>query len=85
MTNNGPYSAPNVVLTDTLDPNLTYQSATKSQGSSIRSGNVVTFSFGSLGVGQSVTATVTAAASEDGNLNNSAAVTEQHPGSDYEQ
>ena len=75
VTNNGPYSAPNVVLTDTLDPNLTYQSATKSQGSSTRSGNVVTFSFGSLGVGQTVTATVTAAASEDGNLNNSASVT----------
>ena len=75
VTNNGPYSAPNVVLADTLDPSLTYQSATKSQGSSSLSGNVVTFSFGSLGVGQSVTATVTAAASEDGNLNNSAAVT----------
>ena len=74
VTNNGPYSAPNVVLADTLDPNLTYQSVTKSQGTSTRSGNVVTFSFGSLGVGQSVTATVTAVASEDGNLNNSAAV-----------
>ena len=74
VTNNGPYSAPNVVLTDTLDPNLAYVSATKSQGSSSRSGNVVTFSFGSLGVGQTVTATVTAQAIEDGNLNNSASV-----------
>jgi uncharacterized repeat protein (TIGR01451 family) len=74
VTNNGPYSAPNVVLTDTLDPNQAYVSATKSQGSSSRSGNVVTFSFGSLGVGQTVTATVTAQAIEDGNLNNSAAV-----------
>ena len=35
----------------------------------------MTFSFGSLGVGQSATATVTVVASEDGNLNNSAAVT----------
>ena len=75
VTNSGPYSAPNVVLTDTLDANLTYVSATKSQGSSTRSGNVVTFSFGSLGVGQTVTATVTAQAGEDGSLNNSASVT----------
>jgi uncharacterized repeat protein (TIGR01451 family) len=75
VINNGPYSAPNVVLADTLDPSLSYQSATKSQGSSTLSGNVVTFSFGSLGVGQSVTATVTVVASDDGNLNNSAAVT----------
>ena len=33
VTNNGPFSAPNVVLSDTLDPNLAYVSATKSQGS----------------------------------------------------
>ena len=74
VTNNGPYSTPGVVLTDVLDANLSYSSSTKSQGSSSHSGSVITFSFGSLGVGQSVTATVTAQAIEDGNLTNVATV-----------
>jgi uncharacterized repeat protein (TIGR01451 family) len=70
VTNNGPTSATNVVLTDTLDANLKYASATKSQGSFTQSGSVVTFSFGTIAVGQTVTATVTAQATEDGNLTN---------------
>ncbi len=75
VTNNGPSTATNVVLTDTLDPNLAYVSATKSQGSVTHSGSVVTFSFGTVAVGQTVTATVTAQALEDGSLTNAASVT----------
>ncbi len=75
VTNNGPTAATNVVLTDTLDPNLKYVSATKSQGSFTHSGSTVTFSFGTLAVGQTVTATVTAQALEDGNVTNAASVT----------
>jgi uncharacterized repeat protein (TIGR01451 family) len=74
VTNNGPYSAPNVVLTDVLGANLSYGSSTKSQGSSSRSGSTLTFNFGSLGVGQTVTATVTAQAIDSGNLTNTATV-----------
>ena len=62
VTNNGPTTATNVVLTDTLDANLKYVSATKSQGTVTHSGSVVTFSFGTVAVGQTVTATVTAQA-----------------------
>ncbi len=75
VTNNGPTTATNVVLTDTLDANLNYVSATKSQGTSTRSGSVVTFSFGSISVGQTVTATVTAESIDSGHLTNAASVT----------
>jgi PKD repeat protein len=74
VTNKGPYSAPGVVLTDVLDANLSYVSASKSQGASSRSGSVVTFNFGSLGVGQTVTASVTAQAIDSGNLTDTATV-----------
>lgn len=72
VTNNGPDAAPGVVLTDTLDPNLKFVSATTGQGTFSQSGGVVTFSVGTVAVGQTVTATVTAQALEDGNLTNSA-------------
>ncbi len=79
VTNNGPSTATNVVLTDTLDASLKYISATKSQGSVAHSGSVLTFSFGTVGVGQTVTATVTAQAVEDGNLSNAASVASSVP------
>jgi uncharacterized repeat protein (TIGR01451 family) len=75
VTNNGPSNATNVVLTDTLGANLNYVSATKSQGTFSQSGSTVTFSIGSVAVGQTVTATVTAQTLEDGNLTNTATVT----------
>jgi uncharacterized repeat protein (TIGR01451 family) len=75
VTNNGPTTATNVVLTDSLGVNLSYISATKSQGSVTRTGSVVKFSFGTVAVGQTVTATVTAQAMEDGSLSNTASVT----------
>jgi uncharacterized repeat protein (TIGR01451 family) len=75
VTNNGPTTAMNVVLTDTLGANLKYVSATKSQGTFTQSGSTVTFSFGTFAIGQTVTATVTAQSTEDGNLTNSVSVT----------
>ncbi len=75
VTNNGPTSTSNVVLTDTLDPNFRYVSSTKSTGTVTQSGNVVTFSFGSLAVGQTVTASVTAQAGEVGNYTDTATAT----------
>ena len=75
MTNGGPGSATGVVLTDTLGANLRFVSATTSQGSFSQSGSVVTFNTGDIGIGATVTVTVTAQALEDGNLTNSAAAT----------
>jgi uncharacterized repeat protein (TIGR01451 family) len=75
VTNAGPNSAPNTVLTDNLDPNSKFVSATISQGTFSQSGGVITFSFGTLTSGQTVTATVTAQAAEDGTLTNSSSVT----------
>ena len=72
MTNNGPSAATKVVLTDTLGANLAFNSASASQGSYKQSGSVVTFSLGTIAVGQTATVTVWAQATEDGNLSNTA-------------
>jgi Domain of unknown function DUF11 len=62
-------------MTDTLGANLKYVSATKSQGSVTQTGSNVTYSFGTVAVGQTVTGTVTVQTLEDGNLTNFASVT----------
>jgi uncharacterized repeat protein (TIGR01451 family) len=74
VTNNGPNNAQGVVLTDTLDPNLTFVSAYTPQGTFTESSGVVTFSLGTINNGGMVIATVTAQAIEDGNLTDSATV-----------
>jgi uncharacterized repeat protein (TIGR01451 family) len=61
VTNNGFSRATNVVATDTLDPNPKYVSATSGQGTFTQSGSKVTFSFGTIAVGHTVAATLTAA------------------------
>jgi uncharacterized repeat protein (TIGR01451 family) len=49
VTNNGPSTAAGVVLTDTLDPNVTFGSATATQGPApTRSGQVITANIGTL-------------------------------------
>jgi hypothetical protein len=70
-----PNNAPGVVLTDTLGANLTFVSATTTQGTFTQSGGVVTFSLGTVAFGATITATVTAQATEDGSLSDSASVT----------
>jgi hypothetical protein len=80
VTNNNstyPNNAPGVVLTDTLGANLIFVSATTSQGTFTQSGGVVTFSLGTVNYSPTatITATVTAQATEDGNLSDSASVT----------
>ena len=75
VRNAGPSNATNVVLTDTLDANLKYVSSTRSQGTLKQSGNVLKFTLGSLAVGQVATITITARATEDGNLTNAASAT----------
>jgi uncharacterized repeat protein (TIGR01451 family) len=79
VTNGGPNAASNTVLTDTLDPNMKFVSATTSQGSISHSGSVVTFTIGTVNNGGTVTATVTVQATEDGSLTNSGSVTSSTP------
>jgi uncharacterized repeat protein (TIGR01451 family) len=77
VTNNNssyPNNAPGVVLTDTLGSNLSFVSATTSQGTISQSGGVITVSLGTVAFGGTATVTVTAQATEDGNLSNSALV-----------
>jgi uncharacterized repeat protein (TIGR01451 family) len=67
-------SGTGVVLTDTLGANLSYVSATASQGAFSQSGGVVTFTLGTLAPGAAATLTVTAKATEDGTVTNAASV-----------
>jgi uncharacterized repeat protein (TIGR01451 family) len=70
-------SGTGVVLTDTVGSNLSYVpgSATTTQGTISQSGSVVTFTIGTIAPGATDTLTVTAQATEDGTLTNSASVT----------
>jgi uncharacterized repeat protein (TIGR01451 family) len=79
VTNNGPAAATGVSMTDTLGSLLNYQSATVSQGTFSQSGGVVTFSIGGIASGGTVTATVTAQATEDGSTSDAASVTSTSP------
>ncbi len=74
VTNNGPNGATGVSLADTLAANLRFVGATTTQGSFTQSGGAVTFNFGDIALGATVTATVTAQALEDGSLSDSASV-----------
>jgi uncharacterized repeat protein (TIGR01451 family) len=72
--NAGPDAATNTVLTDTLGALLNFVSATSSQGTFSQSAGVVTFSIGTIASGGTVTATVTAQATEDGTNTDAAVV-----------
>ena len=58
VTNNGPVTAPNVVLTSTLPPNVSFISA--SQGATVANGNTIICNLGNLAVGASATVTINA-------------------------
>jgi uncharacterized repeat protein (TIGR01451 family) len=79
VTNAGPSSATAVLLTDTLPSNLSYKSATVSQGTISVSGGVVTFSAGTVASGGTVTASVTALVTEDGSTSDTATVSSGSP------
>ena len=67
-----------VTLTDTLPANVTFVSATASQGTFTQSGSTVTFALGTVALGGSATATITVrptAAAAGTTLTNSATVT----------
>ncbi len=85
VANNGPSTATNVQLTDTLPPEVEFVSATTTQGSVSHAAGVVTGALGSVPVGGSVTVTVTTrvAANAAGTITNRAVVsspeTESNP------
>jgi uncharacterized repeat protein (TIGR01451 family) len=75
ITNNGFANATDVVVTDTLGAGLQYSSASTAQGTFTQSGSVITFSLGSLAVGQKITVSVTALAQQVGTVVDTATVT----------
>jgi uncharacterized delta-60 repeat protein/uncharacterized repeat protein (TIGR01451 family) len=58
VTNRGPVSATNVVLTDTLPSGVTYVGSTASNGTANQSGGVVTDNVGTLASGATATLTI---------------------------
>ncbi len=75
VSNAGPFPAINVSLSDTLHGSVTFVSASTTQGTFTQTGTNVTFSLGTLTVGQSVTATITVRPTQPGEITNSATVT----------
>jgi uncharacterized repeat protein (TIGR01451 family) len=81
VKDNGPSAATGVTLTDTLPTgNVSYQSATPSQGTCSASGATVTCPLGSLAVAGTATVTVRVTATKEGkNVQNKASATGGQP------
>jgi uncharacterized repeat protein (TIGR01451 family) len=75
VDNNGPDTATGVTLSDTLPSNVTYVSATSTQGTCSKSGSTVTCSIGTLANGASATVTIVVTPTTAGTINNTATVT----------
>jgi len=72
--NAGPSSATGVQVNDTLPQNVTYDSATPSQGTCLQSLGVVTCALGSLASGQDATVAVKVRPQATGSITNQASV-----------
>ena len=75
VDNNGPSSAPEVVVTDTLPTDVTFVSATPNQGSCSHTSGTVTCNLGTLADGASATVTILVIPSTLGALSNTVNVT----------
>ncbi len=77
VTNNGPSTATNVVVTDTLPSTLTFGSGNSTVGTVTNTGNAVTANVGTLASGASATITLntTVASTATGTITNTANVT----------
>jgi uncharacterized repeat protein (TIGR01451 family) len=74
VTNNGPGSAPAVVLTDTLPAGSTFVSATPSVGSCAQASGTVTCQLGTLANGATATVNIAVKRSTPGTITNTASV-----------
>jgi uncharacterized repeat protein (TIGR01451 family) len=74
VTNNGPAIATNVTVTDTLPLQVSYVSATSSQGTCSQTGGTVTCSVGIMNSGATATITITVTAVTRGSVTNTASV-----------
>ena len=72
VTNNGPFAATGVVLTNLLSANANYVSSTTSQGSGSSDG--VLFNLGSMPYGSNAVITVTVSSTTTGNITDTATV-----------
>ena len=79
VTNNGPSAATNVIVTHILPDNVTFVSATPSQGSYSQQGNVVTFSVGPLAVRDTVTLTTVVQPTVAGTIYSTATASSEQP------
>ncbi len=75
VTNNGPASATNVTVTDTLPSPLTYLSSTSTQGSCSEAGGVVTCLLGTMANAGTVTISILTIPGAPGVISNTANVT----------
>ncbi len=73
--NNGPNTATNVVVTDTLPASVNVVSITPSQGTCSRNGAVITCSMGTIDIGQSATITVVVVPTTAGSISNTVTAT----------
>jgi hypothetical protein len=75
VSNNGPFDAPNVRLTNTLPATVTLSLSTTTQGTLAINGNVVIGSFGTILHGAQVTVTLKVVPQVVGSITNTATVT----------
>lgn len=79
VLNNGPSTANNVIVTDTLPAGVTVQSIVTSQGSYQQTGNTITFNLGSLNMNDRANIRITVIPNAEGSIENTAKVTSNEP------
>jgi uncharacterized repeat protein (TIGR01451 family) len=75
VTNNGPSSAKNTLVTHQLPSSVIFVSATTSQGTVAQAGGLVTGNLGTLGIGGTATITVVVIPTVQGTISSTASVT----------
>ena len=75
VTNHGPQEATGVTVTDTLPEDVTYSSATPTQGNCLEAGGTVTCDLGTLPDGANAMVTIVVAPQSEGTIENSVSVT----------
>ncbi len=79
LTNNGPFAAPNVFLTNTLPDTVQISSATTSSGSLNANGNPIIGMFGTLGIGSGAVVTLNVIPQSVGTITNRVLIVSDYP------